>query len=157
MAELIIKDRIVLYDADNEPLISPFKWGIRLGWGNTPYVIARINGKNIPMHRHIMKPEKGFLVDHKNHNTLDNRKENLRICTRQQNMWNRKRTCGTSKFKGVYWCNTNNKWISEVTLNSKKIYLGRYKTETEAAKAYNAKAKELFGEFACLNHIGDLL
>ena len=102
------------------------------------------------LHRYIMNAPDGMDVDHINHDTLDNRKNNLRICTRQQNLWNTK-PYGSCKYKGVCWDKHRNKWLSYVTFENKFITLGRFNTEEEAARAYDTKAKELFGEFAYLN------
>lgn len=111
------------------------------------------------MHREIMGNPVGMFVDHINHNPRDNRKVNLRICTKEQNCRNRKpnKYGSTSKFKGVGKLKTCNRWSSNIATNKNGIrtryYLGIYKTEKEAAKAYNKKAIELFGEYALLNNI----
>jgi hypothetical protein len=95
---------------------------------------------------------KGF-VDHKNGNSLDNRKENLRLCTIQQNSFNRKPKNG--KLKVFYLNKSSNKYSAQIGFNNKKIYLGQFKSKEEAAKAYNEAAIKYFGEFACLNKIGE--
>lgn len=150
---LVIGSYTILYSAEDEEIISPYRWSIRFAPGNYPYAAARIDGKQVPMHRHILKPPKDMLVDHKNHDTLDNRRGNIRPCTRQQNMWNRKRTCGSSKYKGVSFETSKGKWRAEIYLNNERIYLGRYKSEIDAAKVYNEHAAKLYGEFACLNEV----
>jgi hypothetical protein len=107
------------------------------------------------MHRFILGIEKEdrLDVDHKNGNALDNRRKNLRICTKAQNMYNRRKqkTPCTSKYKGVSWRKTEKKWVVGIKFNRKSLNLGYYKNEIYAAKVYDKKAKELFGEFACLN------
>jgi len=90
-------------------------------------------------------------VDHINHNILDNRKSNLRLCTIQKNSFNRRKTGQTSKYKGIYFDKSHSKFKSQIKFNKKTYNLGRYYSEIEAARAYDAKAKELFKEFACLN------
>jgi hypothetical protein len=116
--------------------------------------------KNIPMHRQITNAPEGMQVDHINGNTLDNRKENLRICTNQQNQMNRGRANNNkSGYKGVCYrkkkkdmINEYSKpWQARIKHNQKQIYLGMYKTKEEAARAYDKKAIELHGEFAQLN------
>jgi hypothetical protein len=107
----------------------------------------------IKMHREIMGLNKGDKkeIDHRNHDSLDNRKCNLRVCTSIENSYN-KRPNGTSKYKGIYWW--NNKWVSTIRANGRAIYLGRFETEKEAAITYNNAAKKYFGEFAYLNVMG---
>jgi hypothetical protein len=111
----------------------------------------RVNGKytNIFMHHQIITPPKGYFVDHINGNKLDNRRENLRICTPQQNVFNLHK----DKPKGVYHNKEWDTWIAYITFNQVRCYLGSYKTEREAAITYNEAAKELFGEFAWLNKV----
>ena len=107
---------------------------------------------SLPMHRLIMDAPKGMDIDHINGNPLDNRKSNLRICTRAENMRNRgAQKNNTSGYKGVGWCKHRKKWHAQIKHNGKQIYIGRYKDKEEAARAYDAKAKELHGEYAHLN------
>ena len=92
------------------------------------------------------------IVDHINRNKLDNRKENLRIVTPSQNSQNKVgRTTGSSKFKGVYKHKHRSSWSAYITLNQKRMRLGTFHDEIEAAKAYNQKAAELFGDYCLLN------
>ena len=108
------------------------------------------------LHKHELLKEK-FHVDHIDRNPLNNQKNNLRLCTNAQNHWNTnkiKKKC-SSKYKGVRQ-KTDSKWTSQIKCNGKLYYLGEYKTEREAGIAYNIKAKELFGEFSCLNIIKDV-
>jgi len=91
-------------------------------------------------------------VDHINGNPLDNRKSNLRICTHAENSNNTgPRKNNTSGYKGVYWAKRNKRWLAQITHNGKQVYIGHYKDKEEAARAYDAKAKEFQGEFAYLN------
>lgn len=113
------------------------------------------NGKRFMflMHRFIMQAKKGTEVDHINGNKLDNRLCNLRFVTRAENNMNRheKKTGTTSKYKGVCWRHIPKRWKAYIKINKKQIHIGYFGTELEAAKAYDKKAVELFGEFACLN------
>ena len=91
-------------------------------------------------------------VDHKDRNSLNNHLSNLRWCTRkenQQNMSKRKNT--TSVYKGVYFNKKDNKWIARIKHNDQRIYLGYFSDESDAGRAYDRKANELFREFAVLN------
>ena len=95
-----------------------------------------------------MMPPDNMVVDHINHDTLDNRRSNLRICTHKQNLANRKKhKLATSKYKGVRRINRKTPWEAEISGK----YIGVFKTEKEAALAYNTKAKELFDQYAYLN------
>lgn len=107
----------------------------------------------ISLHRQLLNyPEKN--VDHIDRNKLNNRRLNLRLATRSQNSMNRTNTkpSKTSKYKGVFWRNDRNKWVGQIFIGSKS---SKYfnDDELEAATWYNNKAKELHGEFACLNEI----
>lgn len=108
------------------------------------------------MHRQLMSFPTGKLVDHINMEKLDNRKCNLRIATKSENMRNSpKRSSNTSGYKGVVFVKHIKKWKAEITLNYKNTHIGVYQTREEAAKAYDAKAVELFGEYAQLNFPND--
>ena len=95
-------------------------------------------------------------VDHINGNKLDNRKENLRLATNQQNQHNvGKRKNNTSGYKGVSWYRKRKKWKAAIKHNKKSIHLGYYDTPEEASRAYDKAAVEFFGEFAHLNFPGE--
>lgn len=114
--------------------------------------ILKPKNKTIIMHRLIMNTPTGMDTDHKNHNTLNNQRYNLRVCTRFQNMWNRlPEKGGTSKYKGVCWHKGHKKWVAQIILKNKHLHLGDFIDEVEAAKTYDCKAVELHGEFARIN------
>jgi len=100
-----------------------------------------------------MGTEEGKVIDHINSNGLDNRKANVRFATAQQNCWNQRKQRGnsSSKYKGVHWEKKRNQWRARITFKGRVVRRGRFETEQEAAKAYDGKARELFGEFASLN------
>lgn len=102
------------------------------------------------LHRLIMNCPSDMVVDHINGNTLDNRKENLRICTQQQNGWNRSKTktrkCA-SQYIGVTWVKSVQKWQAYLG----DTYLGRFEDEVQAAKAYDTESKKVYGEYGKLN------
>ena len=105
--------------------------------------------KTILMHRIIMNTPQGMDTDHINHDTLDNRRLNLRICTRSQNNHNRSRQRGN--YKGVSFDKSTRKWRVNVWVEGTRYEVGYFEDEIEAAKAYDKKAKELVGEFVQLN------
>jgi len=134
-------------------LLDEHGWFIKKG-GKGLYIHAKINKKCIGIHRIIMGTvDTDKLVDHINGNPLDNRRENLRITTKQQNCCNQRKRVGSSKFKGVVWHKMGGGWIAQIGVNYKRYHLGSFKSEIEAAKAYNDAAIKYHGEFACLNVI----
>ncbi len=112
-------------------------------------------GATIFMHRVITGATGKWQTDHVNHNGLDNRRCNLRRCSRSENNQNRLPLANcSSPYKGVTWSKDKGEWQAQITLNSKTRYLGHFPVETDAAYAYDEKAKELFGDFAYLNFPG---
>ena len=112
----------------------------------------------VHLHRLITNAQPGEIIDHADRDTLNCRRSNLRRATRQQNSLNKgpNRKPGTSKYKGVFLCRRTGRFRARVSLNRKRIYLGYFESELDAARAYNAKAAELFGEFAYLNPIPEV-
>lgn len=113
-----------------------------------------INGKRelIRLHREIIGAKPGEQVDHINGDSLDNRIENLRICTASENNSNRgNQKNNTSGFRGVTWNKQTQKFRACIWSDRKRFYLGSFDDPIEAAKAYDRKADELHGEFARLN------
>ena len=144
----------IVDDADYESL-SQYKWHAtkpRHIW----YAVRTIwqNGKrcHIYMHRVILNPSPGLQSDHINGDGLDNRRVNLRPCTRSQNLMNaRKWAKCSSKWKGVYWQKQAQKWAAQIKAKGKVRHLGLFDSENEACYAYNIAACMYFGEFALLN------
>lgn len=139
-----------LIDDEDYVKLSAYSWHA-LNHKERGYIYAATNykGKTLYLHNLITGWK---IVDHKNHNTLDNRKENLRKSTHQQNCFNTRKHKDAvhSKYKGV---TKQRRWRARIRHNYKLIHLGYFNTEEEAALAYNEKAKQLFGEFANLNQV----
>lgn len=141
----------IIDDEDYERL-NQWKWsfhnggyGVRTTWPDNKAVL---------LHRIVMNCPDNMEVDHINGNKLDNRKENLRVCTARENRLNRKKSKNkTSKYKGVHWNKDNSKWRAKITVNDKSISLGCFITELEAAEAYNKSALTYFGKYAKLNKL----
>jgi hypothetical protein len=151
MKKIHIKDDIyVLVDEEDYEKLSKFKWFLNKG-KNTNYAKNKKIGS---MHRFLMKPFPGQVVDHINGNGLDNRKNNLRLASLSENRRNSIKTSSktTSKYKGVS-LNKCGKWKSQIRKDGKLVYLGLYPSEEIAALAYNEKASELFEDFANLNDL----
>jgi len=110
------------------------------------------------LHRMMMEPPEGLVVDHRNNDGLDNRRENLRVVTRSQNQQNRRKrkTGTTSKYLGVHLRKQNKRkrWLAKIKFEKKIWYLGAYENEEEAARAYDLAAKKYYGEFARVNFEG---
>ncbi len=157
MAQLIITSKgeeyVCRYDPVDHDLVSRFTWSLH----SKGYAVTTIKGKAVMMHRLVMdivdRPE--FEVDHVKHDRLDNRRSQLRICTRSQNRRNaRKLMKGSSNFKGVY----RDGKLYHAQINSGKVRnLGRFYSEATAGRVYDAAAKEEYADFAYLNFPGQQL
>jgi len=146
----------VILDQQDYCRLSGFKWYVN-GNGVNFYAFRNmVVGPGLTrmksMHRDIMNAPKGILVDHRNHDTLDNRSSNLRLATHSQNTCNRrKKKNGSSQFLGVYFNKEKSTWDSQIMHNGKKIWVGRFQTQIDAARAYDEAARKYHGEFARLN------
>ena len=151
------KDNGLYWKKKPHPKANMVKIGKKAGClRKNKYRQIRFDNKIYYEHRLIWLYYYGYLpkqIDHINRNPSDNRIENLRECTQSQNCMNsrKKRKGFSSKYKGVCWYKPSKKWQAVIQLNKKQIYLGRFDTKIEAAKVYDEKAIELFGEFAKLN------
>jgi len=147
----LTRGKFALVDAEDYYQLAQFKWHTETGT-KTFYAVRNHAGKQVKMHRAIMAAPSHLLVDHINHNGLDNRKANLRLCTRAQNNCNVvSRKGSASKYKGVNWYKVGKKWTASVRSNKKFYHLGYFTDETAAARAYDKRASQLHGRFACLN------
>ena len=166
---MLTQGKETLVDDEDYEMLMEHKWFANKDDKSGKFYVKRkspidSNGKQktICMHRVITNAPKGKQIDHINGNPLDNRKENLRTCTNQQNQMNRgKQNNNKSGYKGVRYMKKRKgminehfkPWVAQIKHNQKDIYLGMYKTKEEAALVYNKKAIELFGEYVYLNVI----
>lgn len=150
----LTQNQVALVDNEDYNFLMQRKWQAHKD-GNTFYArynlyIGMIDGKEkrktIRMHRLIMAVPKGKIIDHINGNGLDNQKSNLRICSKRQNNQNRVHSIKSSKYPGVSWYNTINKWVARIRINGKAISLGRFTNEKDAAMAYEKACRTLVGE-----------
>lgn len=147
---------ITLIDDEDYEWLSTYKLFISNKRYNYVSLSIKTNGKwgRKDIHQLIMKTPKGMYTDHIDGNGLNNQKKNLRIVTNSQNCMNRISQKKTSSiYKGVSWHKKNNKWLSNICINKKRISIGYFDNEKDAAKAYNEKAKELFGKYVKLNEV----
>jgi hypothetical protein len=138
-----------IVDAADFEGLSRYNW--RATGGDSSYACCEIGGKKVYMHRLIMNPPAGMVVDHINGNRWDNRRGNLRVCTQAENLRNSRKSRGTSRFKGVFWDAVRRKWRAIIRYQGKTVHLGRFSDEVKAARAYDRAAVKLFGQYARLN------
>jgi hypothetical protein len=128
--------------------VERFRWLFVHG-----YAVTKINRKTtLNMHRLILQPSKLAKVDHVNHNGIDNRRINIRVCTHGENMKNQKLSRSSrTGFKGVHFYKRHQKYMAYIVSDSKKFHLGYFHSPEVAAKAYDAAAIVMHGKFAKLN------
>lgn len=157
------RGKFAIVDPEDYPRFAKHKWFLaKSPTGSYAARWQRQKAKNtrkrIWMHREIIQIPPKMVCDHINRNGLDNRKANLRPATVSQNLCNRtkRKTKTLSKYKGLEWDKNQRKWKVRIQLNNRKINLGSFTNEIDAAKAYDKAAKKLFKEFACLNFTCDV-
>lgn len=142
------KDDFACVDQADFLFLSSFKWTLQKG-GKNKYAYCFRDGKRISMHRLLFDSPKGMEVDHVNGDGLDNRRENLRVCSHAENMRNRGiQKNNHSGFKGVYFDKEKKKWVAKLIFEGKKVLQKRFDSKLEAAKTYREAALFYFGEFA---------
>ncbi|MFA7361984.1 MAG: endonuclease [Candidatus Kapaibacterium sp.] len=149
----LTQGKIALVDDEDYEYLNQFKWCAARQM-NTFYAVrnVRINKfktKMIFMHRVILKTPSGKITDHKDHNGLNNQKNNIRVCTNTQNQMNNSSRGGSSRYIGVFY--DRGAIRACITVNKKNIYLGTFNNEIEAAIARDKAAKIYHGEFANFN------
>ncbi len=144
----LTKGKAALVDVGDFERLCTFKWhAIKVG--PNYYACSRKNGRTILMHREIMQPPAGMVVDHRKPPTTNNRRSNLRVCTQAQNRYNTRPYGKKSPFKGV--TPKGDKWEAKIKHRGVTEHLGIFDDPAEAARVRDRKAIELFGEYAWLN------
>ncbi len=152
------KNYYAIVDDEDFDILNKYKWHLHkrktVNYARTTITIKFKKYLKIQMHRLILNAPDYLQVDHINHDGLDNRKLNLRLCTPSENSRNQRGKNGyTNKYKGVYWIPKINKWYSIISNNGKQVFLGAFEKEFDAAKAYNNAALIYHKEFAYLNKV----
>jgi len=158
--------KFAIVDPEDYDRLRRYKWHVNKSVHTFYAVHSLTNGKNAPrrnlqMHNLVIDVPPGMYCDHINHNGLDNRKANLRPASGAQSVWHRRkfthRTYGgfkkpsRSRYKGVDWAADMKRWRARIRVNGKRLSLGLFKDEIEAAKAYDRATKKYHGDFASLN------
>jgi len=152
----LTQGKIALVDDEDYERVSARNWCVTYIGRRIWYASASLTrNTHIMMHRVILNCQPGQHIDHINHDGLDNRRCNLRLCTHSQNQANNRKQLRptSSRFKGVGWRTREKCWGAKIKYQGRRLWLGLFSSEEEAARAYNAKAQELFGEFAYLNRV----
>jgi hypothetical protein len=155
----LTRDKVALVDDEVFEMINKKRWyATHFGYASRKSTKKeKANGAPSVtyMHRQITNAGKEKDVDHINGNRLDNRKENLRVCSRSENLRNQKRKSPskTSVYKGVCLVKNTQKWRSYIYYDEKAHHLGTFDSETKAALAYNKSALEHYGEYALINKV----
>lgn len=148
------KGRFAVIDDEDFDLVNQYKWRVSYSGPRKLYVVTGKSPNLIRIHRLLTGVGKSKQVDHINHDTLDNRKINLRICTQSQNQHNSLvRKDSSSGYKGVSFHKGIKKWGARFQTKNTRKFLGWFETAKEAAQAYNKVANELDKEFALLNDL----
>lgn len=151
--------KTAIIDGADFPLISGYNWWARIARRRnhppTYYAVTKTNNRTVTMHQMIVRNVGP--VDHKNGDTLDNRRANLRAATNSQNQANRHSLPPnkSARYRGVTWHKQCGKWQAAIKCNQKNHHLGLFDDIEDAARAYDQKAKELFGEFANPNFVDE--
>lgn len=157
-----VGDAYALVDEVDYPALNQHNWRLCRNRSGSYYALTTVGTgrrgrRTVGMHRIVLDLPKGFDVDHRNCNGLDNRRENLRSATRSQNIANQRKHITNkwrSRYKGVK--KSGRRWEARLKKNGIEHSLGTFVVEEEAALAYNKAAKKLFGEFALINEIPSL-
>jgi|SRR5215472_961266 len=149
----LTKGLVAYIDDEDAELVTRYTWHVRESTNGVQYAVTNMRDEDghwfMRMHRLIMDAPDDMDVDHIDHNGLNNRRNNLRLATRSKNLHHNRRLSGASGYRGVVA--KRGGWAARISYNDRMLYLGTYDTPREAALARDAKARELFGEFAYQN------
>ena len=157
---LLTRGKFTIVDDEDFVWLSQWKWQAVTFHNPDQWYAMRTDytgerKRGIYMHRALLGKRAGPQTDHLNRNGLDNRKKNLASCIHQANRFNTDREDLTSKFFGVYFNSLRKTWHAQIQRAGKTKHLGTFKTELDAARAYNMEAFEIHGANARLNHVDE--
>jgi hypothetical protein len=145
---------VALVDDDDEKRVNKYNWNVQRA-GRTHYARTVIGGSIVSLHRYVIRAKPRLIIDHISGDGLDNRKSNLRIVTVSQNQMNARKSLRrkgtTSQYKGVSFKPEKayrRPWRVRIYVKGRRIDVGCYADEEDAARAYDAAAKRYFGEYA---------
>jgi hypothetical protein len=152
----LTQGKVALVDDEDFEELNKHKWSackLKHAYYASRSVCHKGKESTVKMHREILKvADPKILIDHKDHDGLNNQKYNIRTCTSSENQMNKKAVVGSSsKYIGVCWHKKDKKWQAAISVNKKQKYLGQFDCPIKAAIARDKKAIELHGEFANLN------
>jgi len=153
----LVRGQNVIVDADLFEELNKYRWFLANdGYARRTKEVAKIDGKRVVkaylMHREVLGTPRGMITDHINGNKLDNRKANLRVCTRSENAMNRSTPShNISGYKCIHWLSREKRWCVAVTGGKKKVHVGTYKNISEAVLARDLVIQQLHGGFARLD------
>lgn len=145
---------VALVDDEAYDMVSKFRWYPDNQRGTFYARRHTRKGECGQMSRLVCPVTDGKFVDHINRNTLDNRRENLRECTKAENCRNAAKYQGANRFKGVYFNKESGRHMARIMLAGKRVFLGLFESDVDAAKAYDVAAVKLHGAFARPNFGG---
>lgn len=152
----LTQNQFALIDECDVPVVSAYRWHAWWNRCTQSFYAVRSHydvgiSRTVYMHRLIMNAAKGITVDHRDHNTLDNRRSNLRLATRSQQAFNTKiQARNTSGHRGVSFCKRTGMWMVRMTVDGKFIWLGRHESLAEAIDVYDSAAMVHHGDFRYL-------